>query len=203
MRQTIKFPKGFMWGASTSAYQVEGAWNEDGKGESVQDIKNIEDNTSNFRVCVDHYHRFKEDIRLLAEMGIKAYRFSISWTRIIPNGNGEVNKKGIEHYHKVIDTCIEYGIIPIVTMFHFDLPYELAKNGGWNDEKTVKAFEKYAEILFREYGDKVPYFLSINEQNIMILHGEVIGTGQGSKEQWKSLYQQNHNMQLAQAKAII
>ncbi len=203
MKQTYKFSKDFLWGASTSAYQVEGAWEEDGKGRSVQDIKKIINNTSDFKVCVDHYHRFEEDIKMFAEMGLKAYRFSIAWTRILPEGKGEINKAGIEHYHKVIDTCIKYGIVPIVTMFHFDLPAALEAEGGWSNPATVDSFEEYATILFKEYGEKVPYFLSINEQNVMILHGEVIGTRGEKQTQWKTLYQQNHYMQLAQAKATI
>lgn len=203
MKQSICFPENFLWGASTSAYQVEGAWDEEGKGKSVQDVKKIIENTSDFKVCVDHYHHIEEDIRLFAEMGLKAYRFSIAWTRILPKGRGRVNPKGVEHYHKVIDTCMKYDITPIVTMFHFDLPYELEKEGGWNNPNTIEAFAEYAEVLFREYGEKVPYFISINEQNVMILKGAVIGTNLEEENQWKKLYQQNHYMQLAQARANI
>ena len=203
MMQSFKFSDSFLWGASSSAYQAEGAWNEDGKGKSVQDVKEILENTSDFKVCVDHYHKIEEDIKLFAEMGLKAYRFSIAWSRILPKGKGEINQLGIKHYHKVIDLCLQFHIQPIVTMFHFDLPYALEQAGGWNSPDTVDAFEEYARIVFTEYGDKVPYFLSINEQNVMILHGSVIGTNLSKKDQWKKLYQQNHYMQLAQAKATL
>lgn len=203
MRQNYRFPDNFLWGASTSAYQVEGAWNEDGKGLSVQDVKPIQGNTSDFKICVDHYHKIEEDIKLFAEMGLKAYRFSIAWTRILPQGKGKENPIGIAYYHKVIDTCLAYDIVPVVTMFHFDLPYALEQEGGWSNPDTINAFEQYAKVIFREYGNKVPYFLSINEQNVMILHGSVIGTNLDQKDQWKTLYQQNHYMQLAQAKATI
>lgn len=203
MRQDFEFPKNFLWGASTSAYQVEGAADMDGKGKSVQDVKELPENTADLKVCIDHYHQFEEDIRLFSEMGLKAYRFSIAWTRILPKGRGKINQKGLEHYHKVIDTCIRYGIVPIVTMFHFDLPYELEKEGGWGNPATIDAFEEFAAVVFREYGDKVPYFLSINEQNVMILKGDVVGTNLSSVNRWKSLYQQNHYMQLAQAKVNI
>lgn len=203
MKQNFEFPETFLWGASTSAYQVEGAVDVDGKGKSVQDVKELPADTADLKVCVDHYHQFEEDIKLFSEMGLKAYRFSIAWTRILPKGRGEVNQKGVEHYHKVIDTCIKYGIVPIVTMFHFDLPYELEKEGGWSNPATIDAFEEFAAVIFQEYGDKVPYFLSINEQNVMILKGDVIGTNLSDENQWKSLYQQNHYMQLAQAKANI
>lgn len=203
MKQTYKFPKNFLWGASSSAYQCEGAFDEDGKGLSVQDVKKVFENTSDFTICSEHYHRYKEDIALLAEMNAKAYRFSIAWTRILPDGEHEVNEKGIAHYHDVIDTCLAYNIVPIVTMYHFDLPYELEKSGGWSNRKTIDAFEKYSSLLFKEYGNKVPYFLTINEQNVMILGGSVIGTSLSKENHLQNLYQQNHHMMLAQAKAII
>lgn len=203
MIQNYRFPDNFLWGASTSAYQCEGAWNEDGKGPSVQDMKILPDGTYDFKICSDHYHMYEEDIRLLAEMGAKAYRFSIAWTRILPDGNGQINSRGVEHYHKVIDTCLKHGITPIVTMFHFDLPYALEKKGGWSNYETVDAFEKFAEILFREYGDKVPYFLTINEQNVMVMRGSVIGTNLNKPATLKEIFQQNHHMLIAQAKAMV
>ncbi|MDU5262579.1 MAG: glycoside hydrolase family 1 protein [Clostridium celatum] len=197
------FPKDFLWGASTSAYQVEGAWNEDGKGLSVIDMLNHPDDTSDFKVASDHYHRYKEDVKLFAEMGLKAYRFSIAWTRIIPNGVGEVNKKGIEFYNNLIDELNKYKIEPIVTMYHFDLPYELEKQGGWSNRDTIDAFVEYAKVLFESFGHKVRYWLTINEQNTMILHPGAIGIPKGGKlPSKKELYQQNHNMLVAQAKVM-
>lgn len=197
------FPKEFLWGASTSAYQVEGAWNEDGKGLSVIDMLDHPEDTSDFKVASDHYHRYKEDVKLFAEMGLKAYRFSIAWTRIIPNGTGEVNKKGIEFYNNLIDELISYNIEPIVTMYHFDLPYELEKKGGWNNRETIDAFVDYAKVLFDNFGHKIKYWLTINEQNTMILHPGAIGVPKGGKlPTKKELYQQNHNMLLAQAKVM-
>lgn len=197
------FPKDFLWGASTSAYQVEGAWNEDGKGLSVIDMLNHPDDTSDFKVASDHYHRYKEDVKLFAEMGLKAYRFSIAWTRIIPNGVGEVNKKGIEFYNNLIDELNKYNIEPIVTMYHFDLPYELEKQGGWSNRDTIDAFVEYAKVLFENFGYKVKYWLTINEQNTMILHPGAIGIPKGGKlPSKKELYQQNHNMLVAQAKVM-
>lgn len=203
MLQNFEFPDNFLWGASTSAYQCEGAWDEDGKGPSVQDKKVLPENTSDFTICSDHYHRYEEDIRLLAEMGAKAYRFSIAWTRILPEGKGEPNQLGIQHYHKVIDTCLKYHITPIVTMFHFDLPYALETVGGWSNYETIEAFEQYAEILFLEYGNKVPYFLTINEQNVMVMRGSVIGTNLNRPISLKEIFQQNHHMMVAQARAMI
>lgn len=197
------FPRDFLWGASTSAYQVEGAWNEDGKGLSVIDMLNHPEDTSDFKVASDHYHRYKEDVKLFAEMGLKAYRFSIAWTRIIPNGVGEVNKKGIEFYNNLIDELNKYKIEPIVTMYHFDLPYELEKQGGWSNRDTIDAFVEYAKVLFENFGHKVKYWLTINEQNTMILHPGAIGIPKGGKlPSKKELYQQNHNMLVAQAKVM-
>ncbi len=196
----MSLPKNFLWGASTSAYQVEGAYNEDGKGLSVQDVKEPFPGTPNFNVCSDHYHHYKEDVALFAEMGLKAYRFSIAWTRILPNGSGEVNPKGVEFYSNLIDECLKYGIEPIVTMYHFDLPNELDKVGGWTNPKTMDAFVEFATILFKEYGTRVKYWLTINEQNMMILYGPVIGTTKPGQEHL--LYQSNHYMLLAQAKVF-
>lgn len=197
------FPDNFLWGASTSAYQVEGAWNEDGKGPSVIDMCNHPEGTADFKIASDHYHRYKEDVRLFAEMGLKAYRFSIAWTRIIPEGTGEINEKGIAFYNNLIDELLKYNIEPIITMFHFDLPYALEKKGGWLNRDTIDAFVQYAKILFENFGEKVKYWLTINEQNTMILHPGAIGTPKGSSlPTKKELYQQNHHMLLAQARAM-
>lgn len=198
-----KFPENFLWGASTSAYQVEGAWNEDGKGPSVIDMKKHPEGTSDFKVASDHYHRYKEDIALFAQMGLKAYRFSIAWTRIYPEGTGNINPKGIEFYDNLINELLSYNIEPIVTMYHFDLPYALQQKGGWSNRETIDAYENYARTLFKHFGDRVKYWLTINEQNMMILHGAVIGIlDPNAKNPQKELYQQNHHMFLAQAKAI-
>ena len=198
------FPKNFYWGGSTSAYQIEGAWNEDGKGPSVIDMNtHLPEGTTDFKVGSDHYHRYKEDIALMAELGLKAYRFSIAWTRIYPNGTGKINKKGIEFYNNLINELLDKGIEPIVTMYHFDLPYALQEKGGWSNRDTIDAFERYAKTLFEHYGDRVRCWLTINEQNMMILHGEAIGIVDRNLENpKKELYQQNHHMMLAQAKAM-
>lgn len=195
------FPEGFLWGASTSAYQVEGAYNEDGKGLSVQDMHTPPKGITDFKIASDHYHRYKEDIKLMAELGLKAYRFSIAWSRIIPDGNGEVNEKGIKFYSDLIDELINYGIEPVVTMYHFDLPYALHQQGGWANRQTIDAFEKYAKVLFENYGDRVKYWLTINEQNVMINHPNAMNPGKTPSK--KELYQQCHNMFVAAAKATL
>ena len=202
--QSIKaFPEDFLWGASTSAYQVEGAWNEDGKSPSIIDMCEHPSGTADFRVASDHYHRWEEDIALMGEMGLKAYRFSVAWTRILPEGTGTVNQKGIAFYNQVIEACRKYGIEPVITMYHFDLPYVLEEKGGWSSRDTIEAFVKYAKVLYTHFGSQVKYWLTINEQNTMILHPGAIGVpkGKGLPNQ-KTLYLQNHHMLLAQAQAM-
>ncbi|MDO4648059.1 MAG: glycoside hydrolase family 1 protein [Eubacteriales bacterium] len=199
-----KLPEDFLWGASTSAYQVEGANLTHGKGPSVQDVKKVPAGTSELDVCADFYHRYKEDIALMAEMGFKTFRFSIAWSRILPKGAGEVNQEGIDFYSNVIDECLKYGIEPLVTMFHFDLPAALEEKGGWSRRESVDEFVNFAKILYENYGDRVKYWLTINEQNMLTLVGALIGTTntEGVDNLYKKLYQENHHMLLAQAKAM-
>ena len=182
---------------------MEGAWDEDGKSPSIIDQYEHPKEYADFKVASDHYHRYKEDIRLFAELGLKAYRFSIAWTRILPMGTGSVNLAGIRHYGDVIDECRKYNIEPIVTMYHFDLPYCLEEKGGWGSRETIEAFVEYAKVLFKQFGKKVKYWLTINEQNTMILHPGAIGLPKGGKlPSKKELYQQNHHLMLAQARVM-
>lgn len=202
-QKLLDFPEGFLWGASTSAYQVEGAWDEDGKSPSIIDMYEHPAGYADFTVASDHYHHFAEDIALFAKMGLKAYRFSIAWTRILPQGTGEVNLAGVEHYRAVIRECRKYGIEPVVTMYHFDLPWCLEQQGGWLNRATIEAFENYAKVLFEQYGSEVKYWLTINEQNTMILHPGAIGLPKGGQlPSRKDLYQMNHHMMLAQARVM-
>lgn len=199
------FPADFFWGASTSAYQVEGANFEDGKGPSCQDVKEVPAGTSPLDVCADQYHRYKEDIALMAEMGFKMYRFSISWSRIIPQGTGAVNPKGIEYYNNLINECLAHNIEPLVTMFHFDMPAALDERGSWSNPDSVDWFVNFARVMFKEFGDRVRYWLTINEQNMLTLVGPIIGTlrlPEGTTNVVKETYQQNHHMLVAQAKAM-
>lgn len=194
------FPDDFLWGASTSAYQAEGAYNEDGKGLSVQDLHHPKD-IADFKIASDHYHHFKEDVQMMAELGLKAYRFSIAWTRIIPDGDGEINKAGIDFYNALIDELCAYHIEPVVTMYHFDLPLALHEKGGWANRHTIDAFVRYARILFENFGDRVKYWLTINEQNVMINHPNAMNPGRLPSK--KELYKQCHNMFVASAKATL
>ena len=199
------FPKDFLWGASTSAYQVEGAATEDGKGLSQQDIIN----RNNFKergfatadVTSDMYHHFHEDVALMAEMGFNTYRFSLSWSRIFPEGVGEPNPKGVKFYHDLIDDLKAHGIEPIVTMYHYDLPWALVeKYDGWISRQVVDDFEKYARFIVTEYGPDVKCWSTINEQSIIVQYWTqkcYIADKYLSQNQLR--YQINHHMNLAHA----
>jgi len=189
-----KFPKDFLWGASTSAYQVEGAWEADGKSPTVQDVKEIPTGTADFKIASDHYNRYKEDVSLFKELGLKAYRFSISWSRVMPYG--EINPEGLNFYKNLIDLLKENDIEPIVTVFHFDLPVDIEKTGGWENRETIQKFANYCQVLFDQFGEDVKYWQTINEQNVMALAGSVIGTG---NKTIKEKFQENHHMLVAQA----
>ena len=200
----MSFPDNFLWGASSSSAQIEGGYNEGGRGLSIWDIKALNPGTCSFHYASDFYHHYKEDIALMAEMGFKAYRMSISWSRILPDGEGKVNQMGIEFYRNVFNECHKYNIEPIVTIFHFDLPLTLQrKYGGWNNRKMIDAYVNYCKILFTEYKDDVKYWLTYNEQNMLIFFGAVdmIG-GSGRLQSGSDLYNQAHIQFVSQAKTI-
>lgn len=161
------FEKDFCWGVSTSAYQIEGAFDSDGKGLSIWDVfsntpKKIVQN-HNGNTAANFYHCFKEDILLLKKLNIRHFRFSISWPRILPDGVGKVNEKGIAFYHDVIDYCLENDIRPWVTLYHWDLPYELEKKGGWTNRAVLDWFRAYVELCVKQYGSKVKNWMILNE----------------------------------------
>lgn len=201
---TKPFPKDFLWGASSSSAQVEGGYDCDGRGLSIWDVKPLNPGTCSFHYASDFYHHYKEDIALMAEMGFKAYRMSISWSRILPDGEGEINPKGIEFYQNVFNECHKYGIEPVVTIFHFDLPLALQKKyGDWKNRKMIDLYLNYCKVLFENYKDDVKYWLTYNEQNMLIFFGAIDMSG-GSKEisTPNDLYNQAHIQLVAQAKAM-
>ncbi len=200
-----EFPKGFLWGASTSAYQVEGAAYEDGKKASQQDVINRQDyeqrGFANADVASDHYHHFREDVALMKEMGFTAYRFSIAWSRVFPDGVGPVNEKGIQFYRELIDELLNNGIEPIVTLYHYDLPWALVeKYDGWINRQVVKDFEYFARYIINEFRNKVKYWTTINEQSIIV---QFIDQKCYIPEKYRGnnqiRYQINHHMNLAHA----
>ncbi len=199
------FPKDFLWGASTSAFQVEGAAHEDGKGITVADIRSQKSKFIDTSVSVNHYHHLKEDVALMKELGMKSYRFSISWARIFPHGNDEKpNEKGLTFYHHLIDLLVENEIEPIVTIFHFDLPQSLVDQfNGWADRRCVDAYVRYAKTLFSEFGNKVHYWITINEHSLLVNVPSMIGLHHDDPKELRRLAEYaNYYMSLAQAKTF-
>ncbi|XP_031091915.1 beta-glucosidase 40-like [Ipomoea triloba] len=174
------FPKGFVFGTASSAYQVEGAVEEDGRGATIWDtfshtFGKIAD-FSNGDVAVDQYHRYLEDIQLMKDLGMDAYRFSIAWSRIFPNGSGEINQAGVDHYNKLIDALLANGIEPYVTLYHYDLPQALQdRYNGWLNRQVIKDFAAYAETCFEKFGDRVKQWATINEPRSVTVLGYDLG----------------------------
>lgn len=201
------FPEDFLWGSASAAYQVEGAWNQDGKGPSVWDIYTKQPGTTymgtNGDVAVDHYNRYKEDVQLMAEMGLKTYRFSIAWSRIYPEGRGKVNEKGLQFYDRLIDELLKNHIEPIITIYHWDVPQALMDAyGAWESREIIEDFNNYAITLFRRYGNRVKYWVTLNEQNVFIGLGYRSGLHPPGVKDLKRMYEANHIANLANAKAI-
>ena len=173
------FPPDFMWGAATAAYQIEGAWAEDGKGENIWDrfshTPGKVENGDTGDVACDHYHRWKDDIGLMKKIGIHAYRFSISWGRILPEGGGEVNPSGIDFYSRLVDGLLENQIEPFITLYHWDLPQLLQDRGGWPARSTAEAFVEYADLVSRNLGDRVKNWTTFNEPFVSALVGYLEG----------------------------
>lgn len=166
------FSKDFIWGAAAAAYQIEGAYNEDGKGLSIWDAyAGFHGNTKyneDGRVACDHYHRMPEDVALMKEMGLKSYRFSISWSRVLPNGTGEVNEKGLQFYSDLVDELIKNDIEPIVTLYHWDYPYELHRKGAWLNDDSSEWFLEYTKVIVDALSDRVQYWGTINEPQCIL-----------------------------------
>jgi beta-glucosidase len=167
MATGLRFPQGFRWGVATAAYQIEGAWNTDGKGPSIWDtyvrISGKIQNGDTGDVALDHYNRYRDDIRIMRELGANAYRFSISWPRIFPEGRGQINQPGIDFYSRLIDAQLQAGIEPFATLYHWDLPQTLQDKGGWQSRDTAEAFAEYAGLMAARLGDRVKHFFTLNE----------------------------------------
>jgi len=202
------FPKGFIWGSATSSYQIEGAWNKDGKGPSIWDafcqIPKKIDNNDNGDVACDHYHKMKEDVALMKKMGLQAYRFSIAWTRILPDGTTKhINEKGIQFYNDLIDELLANDIEPWVTLYHWDLPLALQfEYDGWLGDEISDLFAKYADVCFQHFGDRVKNWITINEAWVIA----ILGYGQGifapGRISNSEPYLAGHHILKAHAKAV-
>ncbi|TFJ84204.1 hypothetical protein NSK_004195 [Nannochloropsis salina CCMP1776] len=203
-----QFPRGFAWGAATSAYQIEGAWDEDGRGLSIWDTfshtKGKVENNENGDVACDHYHLYKEDVAMMKALGITNYRFSISWPRILPSGTGNVNFKGLEFYSDLVDELLANGIEPYATLYHWDLPQALQdKHDGWYSPVTSDAFAEYADVVFDALGDRVKYWITLNEPWCSALLGYGIGVhAPGIKDIKSGAYLAGHHLLLAHSKAV-
>ena len=200
-----KFPKDFLWGVATSAGQIEGAAFEDGRGASIWDtFARIPGKIRNGHlpeVACDHYHRYKEDVALMKSLGIRSYRFSFSWSRVIPDGVGVINEKGLDFYDRLIDELLKAGIVPNATLYHWDLPQGAEDRGGWLNRDCAEWFADYAELMFRKFSDRIPLFATVNEPI-----ATYVGYGNGGFAPGKKLpkfgWQACHNLLLGHGKAV-
>jgi beta-glucosidase len=200
------FPKDFLWGVSTSAYQIEGAWNEDGKGRSIWDwFSHLPGKTprgENGDTACDHYHRWRKDLDLLRDLGVGAYRFSVSWSRVIPEGRGAVNPKGLDFYDRLVDGLLARGIEPVPTLHHFDLPLALHKRGGWPHRETAAAFGEYAGNVAARLGDRARRWITINEPIVVALMGYLTGMHAPGRRNPVSFTRAIHTLLLAHGEAV-
>jgi len=198
----ITFPKGFFWGTATAAYQIEGAWNEDGKGESIWDhfahtagkIKNGETGD----MACDSYHRWREDIALMRAMNLNSYRFSISWPRVQPSGSGAANAKGFDYYSRLVDALLEAHIRPFVTLYHWDLPQALDDAGGWLNRDTADRFAEYVQLVARTLGDRVSDWMLFNEPSVFTYSGYLEGSHAPGHKSILDFLRATHVVNLAQ-----
>ncbi len=203
----MRFPNHFRWGAATAAYQIEGAVNEDGRGESIWDRfcaipGNVHNNESG-AVADDHYHRYREDVQLMQELGLNAYRFSIAWPRILPAGRGQVNIAGLDFYDRLVDALLAVKIEPFVTLYHWDLPQALQDEyGGWASRDTAKAFAEYANVVSRRLGDRVHNWITLNEPHICVFCGYQEGTHAPGLRDLRLSWQVSHSLLLAHGMAV-
>ncbi len=201
-----QFPAGFLWGAATASYQIEGAWNEDGKGESIWDRFSHRPytifNGDTGDVACDHYHRMPEDVALMKELGLQTYRFSISWPRVLPQGRGAVNEKGLDFYDRLVDRLLEAGIMPNATLNHWDFPQALQDEGGWPNRDSVEWFTDYARVMFDRLGDRVDMWATHNEPWVIAFIGYAWGDMAPGIADYSQALQTAHHLLLSHGKAV-
>lgn len=202
-----QFPKNFRWGTATASYQIEGAVNEDGRGESIWDRfcatpgKILNGDTG--EIACDHYHRYREDVQLMRDLGLSAYRFSIAWPRILPNGRGQVNIPGLDFYDRLVDTLLAANIEPFATLYHWDLPQALQDEvGGWASRTTAQAFAEYADIVSRRLGDRVQQWATLNEPQVSAFMGYETGKHAPGLRNSQLAWQASHHLLLAHGLAV-
>ncbi|MDP4549641.1 GH1 family beta-glucosidase [Alkalihalobacillus macyae] len=203
---TIDFPKTLKWGAATASYQIEGAANEDGRSPSIWDTfshapGNVQNGDHGDEAC-NSYHLYKEDVQHLKKLGVDLYRFSISWPRVMPEGRGELNPKGVAYYQNLIDELIENGIEPMITLYHWDLPQVLQDEGGWENRDTIDAFNEYAIAMFKEFGDQVRQWITINEPWCASFLSNYLGIHAPGKKDLQAGVDVAHHLMVAHGKAV-
>lgn len=203
----MKFPRGFVWGAASAAYQVEGAWKADGKGLSTWDMFCRQPGAvfsgHNGDIACDHYHRYAEDVDLMRLIGIKAYRFSVSWPRVMPGGVGSVNQKGLDFYDRLVDALLAAGIDPYITLFHWDYPYDLYRQGGWLNRDAPHWFAEYASVVAKKLSDRVTHWMTLNEPQCFIILGHHEGRhAPGDRLSFAAILQAAHHALLAHGRAV-
>ena len=197
------FQNQFLWGASTSAFQVEGGFGLGGKGIATTDVRPPREGIADTKVASDHYHHWKEDVAYMSKLGLTVYRFSFNWSRILPDGKN-INSEGIKFYHQLIDECLKYGIKPFPTLYHFEMPQALVDEyGGWKSKKCIEDFAYYAETCFNEFGKKVDLWASINEMMVVTSAKELTGNiSSFGDEARKEMYLMSYHMSLAEKRVI-
>jgi beta-glucosidase len=203
--QEKRFPPGFLWGAATASYQIEGAWQADGKGESIWDrfahTRGRIHRDQNGDVACDSYHRYPEDIQCLAQLQARSYRYSLSWPRIQPDGRGAVNAAGMDYYHRLTDAVLQAGMRPTVTLYHWDLPQSLEDGGGWPARETSYRFAEYAEAVVRALGDRVKHWILLNEPKTFTACGYWYGNHAPGRREPLAFLRATHTANLAQGLA--
>lgn len=202
----LQFPDGFVWGVATSAYQIEGGWNEDGRSPSIWDTfvrtPGKVKNGATGDVACDHYHRWPEDVALMRELGIRAYRFSIAWPRILPDGRGQVNRRGLDFYSRLVDGLLAAGITPLPTLYHWDMPQALQNKGGWPERETASAFVELADVTTRALGDRVTTWVTHNEPWCASLLSHQLGVHAPGWTDWPAALRAAHTILLSHGRAV-
>jgi beta-glucosidase len=205
-RPSAGFPEGFLWGVATSAYQIEGAVAEDGRGESIWDrfshTPGLVSGGDTGDVACDHYHRWAEDIQLVAGLGVGLYRFSVAWPRILPTGTGRPEQRGIDFYARLVDRLLEHGIAPMVTLDHWDLPQALQDAGGWPARDTASRFVEYAEVMFRALADRVRFWVTHNEPWMVAAIGHRLGLHAPGVTDFRASLRASHHLLLSHGMAV-
>lgn len=202
----MRFPEHFLWGTATASYQIEGAVRADGRGESIWDRfahtpgKILTGETGD--IACDHYHRYREDIALMRGLGLKGYRFSIAWPRIFPTGSGKPNQQGIDFYRRLVDELQVAGIVPMATLYHWDLPQALQETGGWQNRETAYRFAEYADFMFRTMGDSIPLWITLNEPWCSAMRGHLFGDHAPGYTDWEAALSACHHLLLGHGLAV-